>query len=209
MIPIIDLRSYVDTPYSDGSVDVHDSYHSRTNRARLVATNGNADNQIIVTAQTLGTLSLDTSTIGSPLNVAAYTMLDVLDRWLANIANDAAPGTQAQKVVRNKPSDAVDACYDLSGHKITDAAQCAQMFPYYGFPRLIAGGPIIDDVFECALKPVDPADYNPPLTAQQLAMVQAAFPGGVCDWTKPGIGKTPLANTWLSYPTPGTFFHMQ
>jgi hypothetical protein len=209
MIPIIDLRSYVDTPYSDGSVDVHDSYHSRTNRARLVATNGNADNQIIVTAQTLGTLSLDTSTIGSPLNVAAYAMLDVLDRWLANIANDAAPGTQAQKVVRNKPSDAVDACYDLSGHKITDAAQCAQMFPYYGFPRLIAGGPIIDDVFKCALKPVDPADYNPPLTAQQLAMVQAAFPGGVCDWMKPGIGKTPLANTWLSYPTPGTFFHMQ
>jgi hypothetical protein len=39
--------------------------------------------------------------------------------------------------------------------------------------------------------------------------VQAAFPGGVCDWTKPGSGKTPLANTWLSYPTPGTFFHMQ
>ena len=23
------------------------------------------------------------------------------------------------------------------------------------------------------------------------------------------VGKTPLANTWLSYPSPGTFFHLQ
>ena len=66
-----------------------------------------------------------------------------------------------------------------------------------------------DDVFKCALKPVDPADYTPALTAAQLAMVQSVFPTGVCDFTKPGSGKVPLANTWLSYPTPGSFFHMQ
>ena len=208
-IPIIDLRSYVDTPYADGSVDVHNSYHSGVNRARLIAINGNANNQVIVTAQTLGTLSLDTGTLGSPLAVAATTMLDALDRWLANIAADTLPGTQAEKVARNKPSDAVDACYTLSLQKITDAAQCAQMFPYFKDPRLVAGAPAIDDVFKCALKPVDPADYNPALNAAQLAMVRAVFPTGVCDFTKPGVGKVPLANTWLSYPVPGTFFHMQ
>src|SRR5438105_1956677 len=208
-IPIIDLRSYVDTPYADGSVDMHNSYHSVVNRARLIAINGNANNQVIVTAQTLGTLSLDTGTLGSPLAVAATTMLDALDRWLANIAADTLPGTQAEKVARNKPSDAVDACYTLSLQKITDAAQCAQMFPYFKDPRLVAGAPAIDDVFKCALKPVDPADYNPALNAAQLAMVRSVFPTGVCDFTKPGIGKVPLANTWLSYPVPGTFFHMQ
>jgi len=208
-IPIIDLRSYVDTPYADGSVDVHNSYHSGVNRARLIAINGNANNQIIVTAQTLGTLSLDTGTLGSPLAVAATTMLDALDHWLANIAADTLPGTQAEKVARNKPSDAVDACYTLSLQKITDAAQCAQMFPYFKDPRLVAGAPAIDDVFKCALKPVDPADYNPALNAAQLATVRSVFPTGVCDFTKPGIGKVPLANTWLSYPVPGTFFHMQ
>ena len=208
-IPIIDLRSYVDTPYADGSVDVHNSYHSGVNRARLIAINGNANNQIIVTAQTLGTLSLDTGTLGSPLAVAATTMLDALDHWLANIAADTLPGTQAEKVARNKPSDAVDACYTLSLQKITDAAQCAQMFPYFKDPRLVAGAPAIDDVFKCALKPVDPADYNPALNATQLATVRSVFPTGVCDFTKPGIGKVPLANTWLSYPVPGTFFHMQ
>jgi hypothetical protein len=208
-IPIIDLRSYVDTPYADGSVDVHNSYHSGVNRARLIAINGNANNQVIVTAQTLGTLSLDTGTLGSPLAVAAATMLDALDRWLANIAADTLPGTQAEKVARNKPSDAVDACYTLSLQKITDAAQCAQMFPYFKDPRLVAGASAIDDVFKCALKPVDPADYNPALNAAQLATVRSVFPTGVCDFTKPGIGKVPLANTWLSYPVPGTFFHMQ
>ena len=115
----------------------------------------------------------------------------------------------AEKVARNKPSDAVDACYTLSLQKITDAAQCAQMFPYFKDPRLVAGAPAIDDVFKCALKPVDPADYNPALNAAQLATVRSVFPTGVCDFTKPGIGKVPLANTWLSYPVPGTFFHMQ
>ena len=73
----------------------------------------------------------------------------------------------------------------------------------------VAGAPAIDDIFKCALKPVDAADYNPALSAAQLAMVQAVFPTGVCDFTKAGIGKVPLANTWLSYPTPGTFFHVQ
>ena len=208
-IPIIDLRSYVDTPYADGSVDVHDSYHSGVNRVRLIATNGNANNQVIVTTQTLGTLSLDTGTLGSPLAVASAAMLDVLDHWLANIAGDTLPGTQAEKVARNKPSDAVDACYTLSLQKITDGAQCAQMFPYYKDPRLVAGAPAIDDVFKCALKPVDPADYNPALSPAQLARVQAVFPSGVCDFTKAGGGKGPLTNTWLSYPTPGTFFHAQ
>src|SRR5207237_4345647 len=113
LIPLICLRSYVDTPSPDGSGDVHNSYHSGVNRARLIAINGNANNQVIVTAQTLGTLSLDTGTLGSPLAVAATTMLDALDHWLANIAADTLPGTQAGKVARNKPSDAVDACYTL------------------------------------------------------------------------------------------------
>jgi hypothetical protein len=83
------------------------------------------------------------------------------------------------------------------------------MFPYYRDARLVSGAPPTDDVFKCALKAVDPADYRPALTPAQLAMVSSIFPGGVCDYTKPPVGKTPLANTWLSYPSPGTFFHIQ
>jgi len=69
--------------------------------------------------------------------------------------------------------------------------------------------PATNDVFKCALKAVNPADYNPPLSPAQLAQVESVFPGGVCDYSKPPQGKVPLADTWLSYPTPGTFFHLQ
>jgi hypothetical protein len=130
---------------------------------------------------------------------------DLMDQWLANIAADTGSGTQAEKVARDKPAELVDSCYDSSLAKITNAAQCAQMFPYYNDPRLAAGAPATDDVFKCALKPVDPADYNPPLTDAQLATVRSAFADGVCDFRKTPVGKVPLADTWLAYPVPGTF----
>ena len=128
-----------------------------------------------------------------------------MDQWLANIAADTAPGTQAQKVVRDKPVELVDSCYDISLAEITNAAQCDAMYPKFADPRLAAGAPATDDVLKCALKPVDPADYNPPLTEAQLGAVRSTFPNGVCDFAKTPVGKVPLADTWLAYPVPGTF----
>jgi hypothetical protein len=208
-VPIIDVRSYLDIVMPDGSVDVHNSYHSGVNRARLIAANGNAANQVIVTVPTAGNLGTDIATRTSPLSIVSRQLFDLMDQWLANIAADSAPGTQAQKVVRNKPAALVDSCYDTSLQKITSGSQCAQLFPYYGDARLVSGAPPTDDVFKCALKSVDPADYHPLLTPAQLAIVSSVFPSGVCDYTKPPVGKAPLANTWLSYPSPGTFFHLQ
>jgi hypothetical protein len=204
-IPIIDVRSYLDFIQPGGNVDVHDSYHSRVNRARLIAANGDAANQVIVTVQSTGTLGGDTGSSTSPLAQVSRHLFDLMDQWLANIAADTGSGTQAEKVARDKPAELVDSCYDSSLAKITNAAQCAQMFPYYNDPRLAAGAPATDDVFKCALKPVDPADYNPPLTDAQLATVRSAFADGVCDFRKTPVGKVPLADTWLAYPVPGTF----
>ena len=42
------------------------------------------------------------------------------------------------------------------------------------------------------------ADYGTP-GPNQLARLNAAFPGGVCDWSKPGVGQGPLAGTWQSF----------
>jgi uncharacterized tannase-like protein DUF6351 len=40
------------------------------------------------------------------------------------------------------------------------------------------------------LKPLNSADYAPVVfTTAQLARLNAAFPGGVCDWSKPGVGQ--------------------
>jgi Tannase-like family of unknown function (DUF6351) len=208
-LPIIDIRSYLDIVMPDGSVDVHTAYFSGVNRARILATNGNVNNQVIVTVPTAGNLTLDITTRTAPLAIVSRQLFDLMDQWLASIAADTAPGTQAQKVARNKPAALVDSCYDTSLQKITNATQCTTMFPYHRDPRLVAGAPATDEAFKCTLKAVDPADYHPALTAAQLAMTKSIFPNGVCDYGKPPVGKAPLANTWLSYPTPGTFFHMQ
>jgi hypothetical protein len=29
--------------------------------------------------------------------------------------------------------------------------------------------------------------------------LKAAFPNGVCDYSKPGVGQVPLAGTWLMF----------
>ena len=208
-IPIIDIRSYLDIVMPDASVDVHTAYFSRVNRARLVATNGTSANQVIVTVPTAGNLGTDIAQRTSPLAIVSRQQFDLMDQWLANIAADSAPGTRAEKVVRDKPAALVDSCYDATLQKITNSAQCAQFFPYHADPRLVAGAPPTDDVFKCTLKPVDPADYVPALTPSQLAIVRSIFPADVCDYSQPGVGKAPLSNTWLSYPSPGTFFHLQ
>ena len=164
-----------------------------------------ADNQVIVTVPSTGTLTSDLALTTSPLSVVSRNLFDLMDRWLAAIAADQAPGTRAQKAVRNKPAALVDSCYDASLQKITNAAACSQLFPYSKDPRLVAGAPATDDVFKCALKAVDAADYKPALDASQLAAVRAAFPSGVCDFTKAPAERVPLADTWLSFPAMGTF----
>jgi hypothetical protein len=217
--PIIDVRSYLDyVPGGGFLVDVHNSYHSRVARARLIASNGNAANQVIVTTpnsggdcQTAGSstcLIRDLGNSSSPLSIISRHLFDLMDQWLANIANDPAANGPA-KTARNKPAELVDSCYDQSLQRITSAAQCDQMYPKFNDPRLVAGAPATDDVFKCALKAVDPSDYQPALTTAQLNMVRSVFPNGVCDWSQQPVGKVPLTDTWLSYPQPGTFSRTQ
>jgi hypothetical protein len=56
---------------------------------------------------------------------------------------------------------------------------------------------------KCAVKAIDARDYAGGLTSAQLAQLQAIFPGGVCDYSQPGIEQQPLQGTWLTYPGNG------
>ena len=126
------------------------------------------------------------------------------------MASDAAPFTTLhEKVVRNKPAEVVDACYDTTGAKITDTNACQQLYPVHSNPRLTAGEPLTNDVVKCQLKPVTASDYAVVLNTAQFMRLQAIFPDGVCDYSKPSVEREPLAGTWLSYPSPGTFFQMR
>jgi len=168
-------------------------------RARLIAANGNAANQVILVSPHDGT----------PTGKAIFASLglDVLrlmDQWLGNIASDTAPfDSLAEKVVRNKPAELVDACYGAAGEKITDQATCRSLYPVHSNPRLAAGEPLTNDILKCKLKPVDRRGYKQPLTNEQLKRLKAIFPQGVCDYSRGGVGQHPLEDTWLSFPFPG------
>ena len=216
-IPVVDIRSYVDgapPPPFDAlkDVDVHDGYHSAVMRARLIKANGNAANHVMITVASLGRVQADTRTAGSPLTRISGEALAALDKWLTNIVNDKSDQPKARKVAADKPADFVDACYPtvagpLVGaiEKVTDQDRCKKLFPFAGDARLAAGAPPTDDVFKCALKPVDAADYRIALTTERRAQLKAVFPDGVCDYTKPGIEHARLAGTWVSFKGNGEF----
>jgi hypothetical protein len=183
VVPIIDVR-----PYTDGTGDVHDAVNSHMTRARLLAVNGTSGNQV-----------LHVYAPGIFMDRVQPANLDEMDRWLAAIAKDTAPAsTPLEKITRNRPASVTDACYLEDGQKTTDMEVCARMFPVYSNPRLIAGQPMGATLLKCELKAVDRKDYSAKLTDAQLEAIKAAFPSGVCDYTKKGVAVRP-PETWLSY----------
>jgi hypothetical protein len=199
-IPIIDVRSY-----NDDTDDVHDAVRSDIMKARLIKANGNDGNEVRLIGEGTGQGVVgDILDFGSPVHQALFDALDAMDVWLANISADTAPAaTPLVKVTRNKPSTLVDGCYLRNGQKITDFAQCLQMFPSHANPRLAAGEPMTQDYLKCNLKPVARADYPSTLTDAQFASLSAAFPSGVCDYSKPAVGQVPFTRPWLAFPQPG------
>ena len=64
----------------------------------------------------------------------------------------------------------------------------------------MAGDAITTDTNKCQLKPLNRSDdYGPiPFTDAQWAALQQLFPGGVCDFSKPGVDQQG-AIPWLTY----------
>lgn len=180
--PIIDAREYL-----DGRGDVHDLSRSLIMRARLVAANGHADNQVIWTQAPTGTTDL------------YYRALRLMDQWVADIKSDTRRGSAAAKVKRNKPDGAVDACFTEAGQMLTDRAACQALYPPNANTRLAAGEPLTQDILKCKLKPVSRFDYSPLLEPDQLRVLRQVFPDGVCDYDRRGVGQV-SAQPWLTYP---------
>jgi len=189
-LPIIDSRGYDEQ-------GIHYIWRSFSERARIEAANGgNHANQVM---WRYGTGLLP----GTPAQFAAVTLQSLLtmDTWLSNLLISAPKATlndvrtQAQ-VIAAKPATAFDLCY-LTGDTtfstpFTDFAVCDAdaRLPKHSSPRQAAGGPLAENILKCQTKPLDPADYPAgTFTAAQLDRLRAAFPEGVCDWTKPGVGQ--------------------
>lgn len=190
-VPVVDRRDYSD---NDTPGNVHQYFNTYRMRARLDRYNGNHDNQVMFRA------------MGGP-NVKAMDEagIEILSGWLDAIASDKSSRSLPQKVVANKPADAVDACW-IGGNRINGEAAigadniCETSYPPHSLPVNVAGKPTGAITAKCALKAVNPADYGSP-TSEQIARLNAIFPEGVCDWSQPGPSESRLtaANLNRSY----------
>ena len=106
---------------------------------------------------------------------------------------------RAQKVREDKPTEATDACFLGSADaQSTDMAQCGQLYPHYGTTRTAAGAPLVNNILKCQLRPLRRGDYaGITFSDDQYKQLQQAFPTGVCDYAKPGVGQQ-RATPWMT-----------
>ena len=198
-VPYFDMRGYTDLPRPDqlpkNNIDVHDSFQSEIAHARALRANGDVDNIVRVIAR---------ANDGSR-DAAEQEGLEYLDLWMNAILNDRSGLPKAEVVRRNRPAAFQDGCYVDETTRITDWETCIQMFPPAQHPRQAAGGPVTEDIMKCQLKAIEQSDYTQNLSSAQIDTLRSVFPGGVCDYTKPGVGQVELAGTWIVYQGDGAF----
>ncbi len=207
-IPIIDARHYL-----EHELDMHNVHQSFVVRERIRRAQGHIDNHLI--------WFLDARPSEDPS--ATDRLLDesfrVVDEWMANLAanpgstvGDARPvdavdrcwSTDGTEIARG--DDVWSGANELvttgagawTGSAPTEVdgvpvGACAAEFPLHSTSRVVAGGPITNDVYKCHTKPVaqavadgDYGQWEP--TADEQARLEEIHPDGVCDWTKRSVG---------------------
>ena len=191
--PVIDQR--LDLDFFGFGNDIHTTDWSFIIRARLLAANGTDGNQVII----------ENMPTAAEINAADTYELAEMDAWLTNIENDHSRHSAQQKVLDDKPAGLSDGCFlsgtDLVHQTLTDpgTGQCGATYPVASNPRLVAGEPLTMPALKCSLEPLNFRDYPVTFTAAEQAQLRQAFPTGVCDYNRPGVGvRAPIAS-WLSY----------
>lgn len=190
--PIIETRGYTDL-----FGDFHDRFRSWTMRERLRDANGHARNHVSITTPP-----------GPAAAEAELQALADMDAWLTARTRLAAakPYLSEDALTRlSRPRDLADGCVTPDGERIVaeltldPTSACNQLYPYHRNPRVVAGGPTSSDVLKCRLAPLDPSRYQVAFTDDQWQRLETVFPDGVCDWSRPGAGQVPLADTWIRF----------
>jgi Tannase-like family of unknown function (DUF6351) len=198
--PIIDYRSYTDD--REGG-DIHMIVHQFTTRARLEAVNGHSDNHVMNVGGRWD-FTEESPDLGN--------LFRQMDRWLMNIGTDDSTEDPAGKVVRAKPTDLVDNCWNNDGEERVNVREalsfdgtgrCAELYPAYPTPRQVAGAPLTNQIVSCRMKAIDPEDYEVAFSADELAQLEEIFPEGVCDWEAGDLHAAEYRGTWASFgPSP-------
>ena len=199
-VPIV-LRN----AYTDRIGDIHTRFHAFSIRDRLRSPDGADAPSLLLwslaptSTNPVAMLTGETGTGNEPIYL--------VDRWLDAVDQQDPSKPLAERVAAAKPADALNQCKPRDAATITGGRElydqpgpCVDAFEVHGDPRTAAGEPLRADVLKCQLKPIDPADYAPAtLTPEDRARLEAVFPKGVCDWSKPGVGQQPMAGTWHDY----------
>ncbi|MEP7067752.1 MAG: DUF6351 family protein [Usitatibacter sp.] len=197
LIPIIDTRGY-DEP------SIHHIWRSFSYRARIDASNGDHGNLVLWRFPPVPPTAASTLLAPAASGLSRLSLV-TMDKWLANVEADKSDKAARQKVIAAKPAGdaafpASDFCYlstdtgfaTGTGTKVFSEATCNAdpLLVTHASPRQVAGGNVAEDVLKCQLKPVSAADYAPAaMTAAQVARLTVVFPGGVCDYGKPGVNQ--------------------
>jgi hypothetical protein len=112
------------------------------------------------------------------------------------IGSDRSRADLPTKVVRNRSADVTSGCW-IDGQRTDDLERCERTYPHALEPRTVAGDTATISTLSCYLKPLR-RDYRVVFTNAQWSALERAFPNGVCDFSKPGVGLRPTV-TWLSY----------
>jgi hypothetical protein len=178
----------------------HDAYRSWSIRARLEREEGHfPKNQVIW----FGPAPL----IGSP----TYTTegLQAMNRWLDAVEADPRGISLEEKIAADRPQDVHDRCDSTEATEelvekveipgVGQVCNAPLVETKFSTTRVVAGESISTDNMECQLKPLRRSDYYPiEFTEEQWKELEAAFPTGVCDFSKPGVGQQPTL-PWQTY----------
>ena len=182
-VAIIDVPAgIVPSPVGD-NLEFHTAFRSRMLRDRLIASTGSAGNHVLARG-------------GRP------DALNVLDEWIGAVVADDSDDPREEKIRRHRPTSANNDCI-IAGERVSDEQACAAAYPYWGDPRIAAGGPTTDDILKCQLAPLDRedplfTDYGITFSDAQWERLTAAYPEGVCDYTRRSVGDAPVVG-WLTY----------
>jgi hypothetical protein len=206
--PVIDMRGWDDSALvippgntSASSIPIHYVWRSFSIRERLDREYGDHGSQVMWRYGRTGLL---------PPALLQLDAFNTMDLWLTSLVADNGRGSIEKKVRRTKPATAYDFCLlstDVTQtNRITDPAAC-DADPFLrpsSSPRQVAGGALSENILKCRLKPLDVSDYGTvSFTSEQWARLQAAFPDGVCDWSKRGVGQVAVRSPLTFADGPG------
>ncbi len=167
----------------------HDAYRAFAVRARLDRENGNHANQVIWEGPSI--IKADTD--------CELNSFIAMDRWLGAVESDHRGISVVAKIAHDKPADITDECWDGAGHKLSNGLCPSGVVPIYGTPRTVAGDAITTDNNQCRLQPLRRSVYTGiTFTDAEWSQLQALYPGGVCNYAKPGVSQGPTV-PWLTY----------